>query len=67
MAFRIALQITDDREEALLVDIQLANEHGNTLWIYSAGLTTDEAIERAEEELAQVFGGEWTYQDWRAA
>lgn len=67
MEFRSVPGITDDREEALSVDVLLVSEGGAGVWIYSAGLTTDEAIERAEEEVANRLGGEWTYQDWRTA
>lgn len=67
MEFRTVPGITDNRENTISVDVWLVNEHGSGLWIYSSGLTTDEAIGRAEQEVGARFGGEWTYNDWRAA
>lgn len=69
-------RVTDDRAGALAVDVLLGryeeethvagDEPLDTLVVHSAGLTTDEAIARAEAFAEESYGPGWTYQDWRA-
>lgn len=62
-----ATAITDDREDALGVDVLLHEEEGETLLVRSSGISADEAIERAADEVEHRLGGSWGCDDWFAA
>lgn len=59
--------ITDDREDAIGVDLLLREEQGHTLLVRSAGISVDEAIERAADEVERILGGSWGCDDFFAA
>lgn len=61
-----AITITDSRPDALPTDVLLHKEGGEKLWVRSAGLSTDEAVERASHLVEEKLGGEWVMEDWRA-
>lgn len=62
-----ARAITDDRECSVGVDVLLREEGGQTLLVRSAGMSTDEAIERACDEVELRLGGSWGCDEWFAA
>lgn len=62
-----ASAITDDREDAIGVDVLLRAEQGHTLLVRSAGISVDEAIERAADEVERILGGSWGCDDFFAA
>lgn len=62
-----ATAITDDREDAIGVNVLLREEEGQTLLVRSAGISVDEAIERAADEVERRLGGSWGCDDFFAA